>query len=226
MRVLLVEDEARLAAAIIDALEAEAFQVHWVSSAEAALPLVTPAAFDAIILDVMLPGRSGFEACRDVRAQGIDTPVLILSARSVVEDRVTGLDSGADDYLTKPFAMVELSARLRSLLRRRQPSALTPLRVQDLSLDPVTRVVTRGTRRVDLTAKEFALLEYLLRHAGQPVTRAMIAEAVWGFTWDRLTNVIDVFITHLRRKLEEPGESRLIHAVRGVGYVIKPDVAH
>jgi two-component system, OmpR family, copper resistance phosphate regulon response regulator CusR len=221
MRILLVEDETRLATAVVDALQREDFSVQWVTTAEDALPIVTGAAFDAIILDVMLPGMSGFDACRALRRQGLDTPVIILSARSVVEDRVTGLDSGADDYLTKPFAMIELSARLRSLLRRRQPSALSPLRVGDLSVDPVTRMVTRGGRRVDLTQKEFALLEYLMRHAGQAVTRAMIAESVWGLTWDRLTNVIDVFVTHLRKKLEDSGDVRLIHAVRGVGYVIR-----
>lgn len=223
MRILLVEDETRLATAVVDALQRDKFSVQWVTTAEDALPIVTAAAFDAVVLDVMLPGMSGFDACRELRRKGIDTPVLILSARSVVEDRVTGLDSGADDYLTKPFAMIELSARVRSLLRRQQPSALSPLRVGDLSVDPITRIVTRGARRIDLTPKEFALLEYLMRHAGQAVTRAMIAESVWGFTWDRLTNVIDVFVTHLRKKLEDPGEVRLIHAVRGVGYVIRAD---
>jgi DNA-binding response OmpR family regulator len=139
----------------------------------------------------------------------------------MVEDRIRGLDTGADDYLTKPFAFGELSARVRALLRRRQPSALLPLKVDDLSLDPVTRIVKRGDRRIDLTPKELALLEYLMRNAGHVVTRTMIAEQVWDFSWDRLTNVIDVFINHLRKKIENGNEPRLIHAVRGAGYVIR-----
>jgi DNA-binding response OmpR family regulator len=144
----------------------------------------------------------------------------MLSARSLVDDRVRGLDSGADDYLTKPFDVTELAARVRALLRRHREPALVPLSVADLSLDPVTRAVMRGDRTIELTGKEFDLLEYLMRHAGQPVTRQMIAEHVWGVTWDRMTNVIDVFINHLRRKIEQADEPRLVHAVRGVGYVI------
>jgi len=145
----------------------------------------------------------------------------MLSARSLVEDRVRGLNTGADDYLTKPFEFAELSARVRALLRRHREPALAPLEVGPLELDPVTRLVKRGERRVDLTQKEFALLEYLMRNAGHVVTRPMIAEQVWDFPWDGLTNVIDVFINHLRKKIELPGEGRLIHAVRGEGYVIR-----
>jgi DNA-binding response OmpR family regulator len=148
-------------------------------------------------------------------------PILMLSARNLVDDRVRGLNMGADDYLTKPFEFAELSARVSALLRRHGEPTLVPLAVADLALDPVTRVVKRGDRRVELTAKEFELLEYLMRHAGQTLTRQMIAQHVWGFEWDRLTNVIDVFVSHLRKKIELPGEPRLMHAVRGAGYAIR-----
>lgn len=177
--------------------------------------------YDLIILDVMLPRMDGFGVCRHLRAMGLDVPILMLSARGMIEDRVKGLDMGSDDYLTKPFAFAELSARVRALLRRRKPSAFLLLQIADLRLDPGTRVVKRADRRIDLTPKEFALLEYLMRNAGQVLTRTMIAEHVWDFTWDRLTNVIDVFISHLRKKIELPEERRLIHAVRGVGYVLR-----
>jgi DNA-binding response OmpR family regulator len=172
----------------------------------------------------MLPGIDGFAVCRALRSAGSDTPILILSARGVVQDRVKGLELGADDFLTKPFVFSELSARVRALLRRRQPTALLTLTVGSLTVDPMTRIVKRGDRRLDLTQKEFALLEYLMRHAGQVVTRTMIAEHVWGFNWDRLTNVIDVYVNHLRKKVELADEPRLIHAVRGAGYIIRePD---
>ncbi len=180
-------------------------------------------AYDLVILDIMLPGMDGFEVCRAIRKTTLDLPILMLSARGVVADRVKGLESGADDYLTKPFALSELTARARALLRRRRPSDMLTLTVGDLTLDPVKRLVRRGARRVDLTQKEFELLEYLMQHAGEVLTRAMIAEHVWDFTWDRLTNVIDVYITYVRRKLEDGGEPRMIHSVRGQGYVLKPD---
>jgi DNA-binding response OmpR family regulator len=150
----------------------------------------------------------------------------MLSARGIVEDRVRGLNAGADDYLTKPFAFSELSARVQALLRRQKPSELLQLIVGDVTLDPVKRTVHRRNRRIDLTQKEFALLEYLMRNAGQVLTRTMIAEHVWDFTWDRLTNVIDVYVNHLRRKLEDAGEPRLIHAVRGAGYVLRAADSH
>jgi DNA-binding response OmpR family regulator len=197
------------------------FAVDVAADGAGALQRVRATAYDLLVLDVMLPGIDGFSVCRDVRRLGLRIPILMLSARSLVDDRVRGLDSGADDYLTKPFDTTELLARVRALLRRHREPALVPLAVADLSLDPVTRVVTRGGRQIDLTAKEFELLEYLMRHAGQTLTRQMIAEHVWGITWDRLTNVIDVFINHVRKKVELPDEPRLVHAVRGVGYVIQ-----
>ncbi len=224
MRVLLVEDESKLAHVIETGLEEESFAVETVRDGEQALERAGQTAYDLIILDVMLPGIDGLAVCRDLRARGNLTPILILSARGMVEDRVRGLEVGADDYLTKPFAFMELSARIRAILRRRQPADLLLLRVGDLTLDPISRVVKRGDRRVDLSQKEYALLEYLMRHAGQVVTRAMIAERVWDFDFDRLTNVIDVYINHLRNKVEHGAEPRLIHAVRGSGYVIRdPD---
>lgn len=226
MRVLLVEDEPKLASVIEKGLADEAFVVETVPDGEKALGRARRTAFDLIILDLMLPGIDGFEVCRELRALGTPTPILMLTARRLVEDRVKGLELGADDYLTKPFAFSELVARIRALIRRRQPTELLNLKVGDLTLDPIARVVKRGERRVDLSQREFALLEYLMRHAGQAVTRAMIAEQVWDFNSDRFTNVIDVYINHLRNKIQHAAEPRLIHAVRGVGYVIRePDEA-
>ena len=225
MRVLVIEDERKLAGFIQEGLAVESFAVDIAHDGEIGLKYASAAAaYDLIILDVMMPGIDGFDVCRQLRKLGSNIPILILSARDMVADRVAGLDAGADDYLTKPFAFAELNARVRALVRRRQPAGLVPLTVADLMLDPVTRVVKRGDRRVDVTPKEFALLEYFMRNAGQVLTRAMIAERVWDVNWNRLTNVIDVFVNHLRKKVEVPGESRLIHAVRGAGYVIRePD---
>jgi DNA-binding response OmpR family regulator len=221
VRILVVEDELKLARFIQKGLSEEMVAVDIVADGETALDRVRATKYDLVILDVMIPGIDGFGVCTQIRALGSDVPILMLSARGMVEDRIKGLDMGADDYLTKPFAFGELSARVRALVRRHQPTGLLTLKVADLSLDPVTRLVKRGERRVELTPKEFALLEYLMRNSGQIVTRTMIAEQVWDFSWDRLTNVIDVFINHLRRKIEIGDEPRLIHAVRGAGYVLR-----
>jgi DNA-binding response OmpR family regulator len=224
MRLLVVEDEPKLASFIQRGLAEESFAVDIARDGEEAIDRAARTSYDLVILDLMLPGMDGFAVCRALRSAGSDTPILILSARGVVQDRVKGLELGADDFLTKPFVFSELSARVRALLRRRQPTALLTLTVGSLTVDPMTRVVKRGERRLDLTQKEFALLEYLMRHAGQVVTRTMIAEHVWGFNWDRLTNVIDVYVNHLRKKVELADEPRLIHAVRGAGYIIRePD---
>ena len=224
MRLLVIEDEQKLAGFIQDGLAQEHFAVDVAHDGDRGLAQARTTAYDLIILDVMMPGIDGFEVCRQLRKLGSNTPILILSARDMVTDRVACLNAGADDYLTKPFVFAELSARVRALLRRQQPATLAPLTVADLMLDPVTRVVKRGDRRIDVTPKEFALLEYFMRNAGQVLTRTMIAERVWDVNWNRLTNVIDVFVNHLRRKIELPGEPRLIHAVRGTGYVIRePD---
>ena len=221
VRILVVEDEARLASVVQRGLIEQGFVVEIAPDGETALRRVVHTTPDLVVLDVVLPGIDGFEVCRQLRQRSGDLPILMLSARGVVSDRVQGLESGADDYLTKPFALAELIARVRALLRRRRPSELLVLSVGDVTLDPVKRTVRRGDRRVELTQKEFALLEYLMQHAGEVLTRAMIAEHVWDFTWERLTNVIDVYVNHLRRKLEEGGEPRLIHAVRGQGYVMR-----
>ena len=222
LSVLIVEDERRLASLLAEHLEELQLKVRVEHHGAAGLAAALTGAFDLIVLDIVLPGLDGFTICRELRRRMVTTPILMLSARGVLEDRVRGLDSGADDYLTKPFEFSELIARVRALLRRRQPAAMLTLAVADLVLDPVARSVLRGSRRIDLTTKEYELLEYLMRNAGQVLTRAMIGEQVWKLTWDRMTNVIDVFINHLRRKIEEAGEPRMIHAVRGVGYVLRP----
>lgn len=221
MRLLLVEDDPKLARSIQQGLAAESFAIEVVGTGEDAVRRAGATAYDLIILDIMLPHMDGFAVCEQLRSAGLDVPILMLSARGVVEDRVKGLQTGADDYLSKPFSFAELTARVQALLRRQQPSALRLLKVSDLTLDPVTRMVRRGEQRIDLSAKEFALLEYLMRNSGHVLTRAMIAEQVWNFSWERLTNVIDVYVNHLRRKIEITGGPRLIHAVRGVGYVLR-----
>ena len=221
MRILLVDDEPKVADFIRDGLTEEHFAVDIARDGSRAIELARTTGYDLVILDVMLPDIDGFEVCRQLRGLGQSVPILMLSARSLVEDRVRGLNTGADDYLTKPFEFAELSARVRALVRRHREPALTPLVVGPLTLDPVTRLAKRSERRLDLTQKEFALLEYLMRNAGHVLTRPMIAERVWDFPWDGLTNVIDVFINHLRKKIELPDEERLIHAVRGEGYVIR-----
>jgi DNA-binding response OmpR family regulator len=220
-RVLIVEDERRLASMLTQQLSDLKLSVEAVHDGESGLQTALNGNFDLVILDVMLPGQDGFAVCREIRRRGLNVPILMLSARGVLEDRVRGLDSGADDYLTKPFEFAELSARVRALLRRQRPSAALGVTVGDLALEPVSRAVHRGDRKLELTQKEFALLEYFMRNVDQVLTRSMIGEHVWDFTWDRMTNVIDVYVNHLRRKLEEAGEPRLIHAVRGVGYVLR-----
>lgn len=220
MRVLVVEDERRIADFIGKGLTEQGYAVDIACDGEDALDWADVAEFDVIILDVMLPRRDGIEVCRTLRQRGMRTPILMLTARDAVEDRVRGLDSGADDYLVKPFAFAELLARLRALTRR-EPAVLgSVLRVGDLVLDTTTRLASRQGQRIDLTNKEYALLEYLMRHPNQVLTRTMIAEHVWNYDFDSATNVIDVHIRYLRRKVDDPFPTKLIHTVRGAGYRI------
>ncbi|HLT21398.1 MAG TPA: response regulator transcription factor [Thermomicrobiales bacterium] len=224
MRILVVEDEVRLAEMIAQGLGDEGHAVTTVHSGEDALDHATVSDFDAIVLDVMLPGISGIDVCRSLRARRIQTPILILTARDAVEDRVAGLDAGADDYMIKPFAFAELSARLRALSRR-PPESLDPvLQVGELRLDPATHQVWRGDEEFVLPNKEFRILEYLMRHPNQVLTRAMITDHVWDYDFPSSANVVDVHIRSLRRKLEDPYEKKHIQTVRGVGYrIVDPD---
>ena len=222
MRILVVEDERKVASFIRQGLAEEGHAVDVAADGETALDLLTGGAgYDLAVLDVMLPRRDGFAVLKELRRRTVRTPVLLLTARDSVADKVTGLDLGGDDYLTKPFAFDEFLARVRALLRRRTAAGDPVLRVADLTLDPATRKVARGGQPIVLTSREHALLEYFMRNAGRVLTRPMIAEHVWGLTWDPLTNVIDVFVNHLRQKVEFDDEPKLIHSVRSVGYVIR-----
>jgi DNA-binding response OmpR family regulator len=218
MRVLIVEDEKKVASFITGALEEEGYTVDVAYDGDEGLAHGLTAEYDLIVLDHLLPSLSGRAVCQELRRTGIETPILMLTARSAIEDRIAGLDAGADDYLTKPFALGELSARARALIRRRSKVPLAILKVENLTLDPLTRRVHRGERAIDLTAREYALLEYLMRNAGRPVTRALIAEHVWGFDFDAGTNVIDVYINYLRGKVDRTEDQKLIRTIRSVGY--------
>ena len=223
VRVLVVEDERKLAEVLLAALQAERYDVVVAATGEEGFYRANAELFDLVLLDLMLPGRSGLEILQTLRQRHIETPVLILTARDGVDDRVLGLDLGADDYLVKPFALPELLARARALLRRGRPSDVLRLKAADLELDLVARRVVRGERLVDLTAREFELLEYLLRHQGHLVSREMLARDVWKEPRRAtpLDNVIDVQMTRLRKKVDLDGVPRLIHTVRGVGFVLR-----
>jgi len=222
MRILVVEDEKKVASFIKRGLEAANYSVDVEHDGEAGLNRLLKGDYDLVILDVMLPKLDGLSLMKQIRQRQVNTPVLLLTARVTVADRVMGLDRGADDYLTKPFAFEELLARVRVLLRR-GAAAPAVLAVADLRLDPVTREVTRDNQRIDLTAKEFALLEFLLRRQDQVLSRAIIAQHVWGVNYDTFTNVIDVYVNYLRKKIDSGFEPKLIHTVRGVGYVLKEE---
>jgi heavy metal response regulator len=223
MRVLVVEDEPNIAAFLDRGLSEEGYAVDAVHNGNDALDWAAAAEYDAIVLDVLLPGRDGFAVCRELRARGVKTPVLMLTARDAVDDRVTGLDSGADDYLVKPFAFKELLARLRALTRRPIETRSAELRVADLTLDTLARTAQRGERRIELTAKEYSLLEYLMRHPGRVLSRTQIAEHVWNFDFLSESNVVDVYIRYLRRKIDDGFERKLIKTVRGAGYLISAE---
>jgi DNA-binding response OmpR family regulator len=224
MRILIVEDEPKVANFVRQGLQEERHSVDIAGDGDEALDLLaTVPPYDLIVLDLLLPKRDGFSVLRTLRDRGVATPVLLLTARDGVGDKVAGLDLGADDYLTKPFAFDEFLARVRALLRR-GPGQTTPvLRVGDLTLDPASRKVSRGDRPLSLTAREYALLEYLMRNAGRVLTRPMIAEHVWHLDFDSESNTIDVYVGYLRRKIDTPGERRLIQTARGSGYVLELD---
>jgi two-component system, OmpR family, copper resistance phosphate regulon response regulator CusR len=221
MRILVVEDERKVASFIRQGLSEEGHAVEIAADGAAALEMLEEApAYDLVILDLMLPKRDGFEVLKALRQQKSQTPVLVLTARDTVSDKVRGLDLGADDYLTKPFAFDEFLARVRALLRRGAGQRAPVFKLDDLSLDPATRQVIRGARRITLTAREYALLEYFLRNVGRVLTRPMIAQHVWGLDFDTESNIIDVYVGYLRRKIDGEGERRLLHTVRGAGYML------
>jgi len=225
MRILVVEDEARMASLVKRGLEEEGYAVDIAGNGEDGVWLGTENPYDAVVLDVLLPDIDGFEVCRRLRAAGRWAPILMLTARDAVPDRVRGLDAGADDYLTKPFSYSELLARLRALLRRgshERPAALT---VGDLTLDPATRDILRGDQPVDLTPKEFSLLEYFMRHPGEVLTRTQILEHVWDFAFDGDSNVIEVYVRYLREKVDRPFGRQSLETVRGVGYRLRDEGA-
>jgi two-component system response regulator MprA len=224
MRVLVVDDDRSVGLSVAAALRRDGHQVETLTDGVEAFERLGGAAYDAVVLDVLMPGLDGLELCRRLRARGDLTPILMLTARDLVADRVDGLDAGADDYLVKPFAVEELRARLRALVRRATSgvgSGIDPLRFADLKLDPVTREVRRGDRLVSLTRTEFALLELFMTHARQVLTRSIIFERVWGYDFGPSSNQLWVYVSYLRRKLEAGGESRLIHTERGVGYALR-----
>lgn len=223
MRILVVEDEEKVASFIRKGLEEERYAVDPARDGEEGLSLAQVNPYDLIVLDLMLPKLDGFRLLGLLREEGIDTPVLVLTARDRLDDKVRGLDLGADDYLTKPFAFSEFLARVRALLRRGKPTRSPTLSVADLTLDPASRRVTRAGHTIELTAKEYSLLEYFLRHPGQVLTRTMISEHVWDQSFDSYTNVIDVYVNYLRKKIDQSFSPKLIQTVRGVGYVLREE---
>ena len=223
MRVLLVEDDATIADFVEKGLREAGFAVDSAADGRAGLKKALAGPFDVAIVDVMLPGMDGLALIDTLRARGVKTPVLILSAKRSVDDRVRGLQAGGDDYLTKPFAFAELLARVQALIRRATGAAEpTRLTVADLSLDLLTRKVQRGSQAIELRPREFGLLEYLMRNAGKVLTKTMILSHVWGYSFDPSTNVVDVLVSRLRDKIDKPFPMKLLHTVRGVGYVLRP----
>lgn len=223
MRVLLAEDQPKMADHIRLGLSAEGYAVDVATDGEEALWLASENPYDALVLDVMMPARDGFSVVRQLRHKQINTPVIFLTARADVEDRVRGLDAGADDYLTKPFSISELLARLRALLRRQRPQATNVMRLADLELDLVAHEARRGGARIELTRREFALLEFLFSASPKPVSKTAIVEHVWDQHFDSETNVVNVYIKLLRRKIDRPEWKPLIHTVRGVGFALREE---
>jgi len=222
-KILVVEDEKKVASFIKRGLEEEGFEVDVASDGEEGLYMAEASSYDLVLMDLMLPKIDGLSVVREMRGRSIQTPVLCLTAKDAVEDIVSGLDSGSDDYLTKPFAFAELLARVRALLRRGAQDRGAELTFADLRLDPVSHKVWRSEKEIELTAKEYALLEYFMRNPNQTLTRTMIAEHVWDYTFDSFTNIIDVYVNYLRKKIDRDFDKKLIHTVRGIGYVLKED---
>ena len=223
MRILVVEDEKKVAQFIKQGLEEEHYSVDVAHDGEKGLFMAQSEQYDLLVIDVMLPKKSGLDLIREVRAAQGTTPALMLTAKASTEDKVAGLDSGADDYLTKPFAFAELLARVRSLLRRGAKEKSTLLAVADLELDTVTHKAKRAGRTIELTAKEYALLEFFLRNKDRVLSRAIISEHIWDYNFDTGTNIVDVYVNHLRNKVDSSTDRKLIRTVRGVGYVLKED---
>jgi DNA-binding response OmpR family regulator len=221
MRILLVEDEPRMASVIARGLREESYAVDVANDGETGLYQASINDYDLIVLDVLLPQRDGYEVCRELRAQGIATPVLMLTARATVDDRLTGFDAGADDYLTKPFSFLELLARIRALLRRDSQLRPDTLQIEDLIINSASHHVSRANHAVQLTAKEYALLEYLARRVGQLVSRAEIAAHVWDDSFDPFSNTIEVYMNRLRKKIDEQSSTKLLHTRRGEGYILE-----
>jgi len=223
MRVLVVEDDKKIASFVVNGLKQSGFAVDYCADGEEGLIFARATPYDAAVIDVMLPKLDGLSLVQQMRKENLRTPVIILSAKASVEDRVRGLQAGGDDYVTKPFAFSELLARIQALIRRSTNAAEpTRLSVADLSVDLLSREVTRGGQKIELPAREFALLEYLMRHAGRAVTKTMILEHIWDYSFDPQTNVVDVLVCRLRNKVDKDFPKKLIHTMRGVGYVLKP----
>lgn len=223
MRILVVEDEKKIADFIKRGLKEEGYAVDVAGDGEEGLFLAKTNDYDLVLLDLMLPKIGGLVLCKKLKTSDVKTPVIMLTAKDTVKDKVMGLDSGADDYLTKPFAFEELLARIRAILRKQDSQAPTKLTIADLSLDLITHKVTRGSKEIQLTTKEYSLLEYLMRNKGVIVTRTMISEHVWDIDFDTFTNVIDVYINYLRNKIDSDFDNKLIHTVRGRGYILKEE---
>ena len=221
MRILVVEDEKKVASFIKKGLEEEGYAVDLAADGQEGLVLALDGVHDLIVLDLNLPKLDGLEVLQQLRKAKIKAPVLLLTIRAMIEDKVLGLDAGADDYLTKPFSFQELLARIRALFRRRQEAEPAMLQLADLTLDPARRLVRRGTEKIDLSTKEFALLDYFMRNPGRVLTRTMIAEHVWDYDFDTETNVIDVYVNFLRKKIDTDRAIKLIHTIRGVGYMMQ-----
>lgn len=223
MRILVVEDEKKVAGFIRQGLEEEGYAVDVASDGEEGLAMSLNGVQDLIILDIGLPKMSGLQVLQELRKRNHTAPVLLLTVRATIEDKVLGLDSGADDYLAKPFAFQELLARVRALLRRRAERVPAVLTLADLTLDPAKHAVFRGGKKIELTSKEFALLDYFMRNPGRVLTRTMILEHVWDYDFDTGTNVVDVYVNYLRKKIDSDREPKLVHTIRGVGYVLKAE---